>query len=162
MKCGRAGCGRASKLKPALPGRRDLATKIVGREIVELLYLFAEPCLHQSSISTLSSLQSRHVQARPQQAGRLCVPGHQGWLSQLRQAPRTPSRLTQPLTQNAPVMHQRRNLSIHEYRSAKLLESYGIGVPKGDVAHNAAEAEQVAKGIRMRTPSTNPKHTSPC
>ncbi|KAG9677990.1 succinyl-CoA ligase-like protein subunit beta, partial [Aureobasidium melanogenum] len=48
---------------------------------------------------------------------------------------------------NAPVMQQRRNLSIHEYRSAKLLESYGIGVPKGDVAHNAAEAEQVAKGI---------------
>lgn len=51
-------------------------------------------------------------------------------------------------------MQQRRNLSIHEYRSAKLLESYGIGVPKGDVAHNAAEAEQVAKGIRMRLPKS--------
>jgi len=48
---------------------------------------------------------------------------------------------------NAPALQQRRNLSIHEYRSAKLLESYGIGVPKGDVAHSAAEAEQVAKGI---------------
>ena len=59
-------------------------------------------------------------------------------------------------------MQQRRNLSIHEYRSAKLLESYGIGVPKGDVAHTAAEAEQVAKGIRMRAPTTNPKHKSPC
>ncbi|KAK5125624.1 Succinate--CoA ligase [ADP-forming] subunit beta, mitochondrial [Meristemomyces frigidus] len=42
---------------------------------------------------------------------------------------------------------QRRNLSIHEYRSAQLLDSYGIGVPKGSVAYNAKEAEEVAKGI---------------
>jgi len=25
---------------------------------------------------------------------------------------------------------------------------YGIGVPKGSVAHNAKEAEEIAKGIR--------------
>ncbi|KAF1821237.1 succinate--CoA ligase subunit beta [Dissoconium aciculare CBS 342.82] len=42
---------------------------------------------------------------------------------------------------------QRRNLAVHEYRSAQLLESYGIGVPKGNVAHNAKEAEQVANSI---------------
>jgi succinyl-CoA synthetase beta subunit len=70
-------------------------------------------------------------------------------------------RLTQPPIQNAPVLQQRRNLSIHEYRSAKLLESYGIGVPKGDVAHSAAEAEQVAKGIRTLNQYHN-IHTSPC
>ncbi|KAH7400597.1 hypothetical protein DE146DRAFT_755060 [Phaeosphaeria sp. MPI-PUGE-AT-0046c] len=45
------------------------------------------------------------------------------------------------------AIQQRRCLSIHEYRSAALLESYGIGVPKGGVATNAAEAEQVAKSI---------------
>ncbi|EME88533.1 uncharacterized protein MYCFIDRAFT_209837 [Pseudocercospora fijiensis CIRAD86] len=44
--------------------------------------------------------------------------------------------------------HQQvRNLSIHEYRSAQLLDSYGIGVPKGNVAHSAKEAEEVAKTI---------------
>ncbi|KAF2151390.1 succinate-CoA ligase [Myriangium duriaei CBS 260.36] len=42
---------------------------------------------------------------------------------------------------------QQRYLSVHEYRSAQLLESYGIGVPKGGVATSAAEAEQVAKKI---------------
>ncbi|KAF2226575.1 succinate--CoA ligase subunit beta [Elsinoe ampelina] len=42
---------------------------------------------------------------------------------------------------------QQRFLSVHEYRSAQLLESYGIGVPKGGVAYSGAEAEQVAKTI---------------
>ncbi|TKX25584.1 succinate--CoA ligase subunit beta [Elsinoe australis] len=42
---------------------------------------------------------------------------------------------------------QQRFLSVHEYRSAQLLESYGIGVPKGGVAHSASEAESVAKSI---------------
>jgi succinyl-CoA synthetase beta subunit len=45
------------------------------------------------------------------------------------------------------VVQQSRALSIHEYRSANLLKSYGIGVPKGDVATTAAEAEKVAKSI---------------
>ena len=72
-------------------------------------------------------------------------------------APGPPLRLTRRPIQNAPALQQRRNLSIHEYRSAKLLESYGIGVPKGDVAHSAAEAEQVAKGIRMLIPNTTNK-----
>lgn len=45
------------------------------------------------------------------------------------------------------AVQQSRALSIHEYRSAKLLESYGIGVPKGDVATTASEAEKVAKSI---------------
>ncbi|KAK4964037.1 succinate--CoA ligase beta chain [Elasticomyces elasticus] len=48
---------------------------------------------------------------------------------------------------NRAAFQQRRNLSIHEYRSAQLLKSYGIGVPKGQVAHSAAEAESVAKSI---------------
>lgn len=50
-----------------------------------------------------------------------------------------------PLRQAA--FQQRRNLSIHEYRSAQLLDSFGIAVPKGNVAHSAKEAEDVARGI---------------
>ncbi|EGP89333.1 unnamed protein product [Zymoseptoria tritici ST99CH_1A5] len=47
-----------------------------------------------------------------------------------------------------PIRRQQvRNLSIHEYRSAQLLESYGIGVPKGYVAHNAKEAHEIASKI---------------
>ncbi|KAK1052159.1 succinate--CoA ligase beta chain [Friedmanniomyces endolithicus] len=46
------------------------------------------------------------------------------------------------------LAQQQRNLSIHEYRSAQVLDSYGIGVPKGDVAHNAREAEEIAKKIK--------------
>ncbi|KAL8739646.1 MAG: hypothetical protein Q9190_007569 [Brigantiaea leucoxantha] len=42
---------------------------------------------------------------------------------------------------------QKRFLSIHEYLSASLLKSYGIGVPKGEVARSAAEAEAIAKQI---------------
>ena len=34
-----------------------------------------------------------------------------------------------------------------EYRSAELLNSYGIPTPKGSVAHNKKEAEQVASTI---------------
>ncbi|KAF2191107.1 succinyl-CoA ligase-like protein subunit beta [Zopfia rhizophila CBS 207.26] len=44
-------------------------------------------------------------------------------------------------------IQQSRALSIHEYRSANLLKEYGIGVPNGNVATNAAEAEKVAKEI---------------
>ncbi|WPG99919.1 Succinate--CoA ligase [Acrodontium crateriforme] len=50
-----------------------------------------------------------------------------------------------PIRQAA--LQQRRNLSIHEYRSAQLLDSYGIGVPKGDVAYNAKEAQEIASKI---------------
>ncbi|KAL1975719.1 hypothetical protein VTN31DRAFT_4111 [Thermomyces dupontii] len=42
---------------------------------------------------------------------------------------------------------QKRNLSIHEYLSANLLKSYGVGVPKGEVARTPEEAEAVAKRI---------------
>ncbi|OBT84523.1 succinyl-CoA ligase subunit beta, mitochondrial [Pseudogymnoascus sp. 03VT05] len=42
---------------------------------------------------------------------------------------------------------QTRTLSIHEYLSADLLRQYGIGVPQGSVAKNAAEAEAIAKKI---------------
>ncbi|KAF9740043.1 Succinate--CoA ligase [ADP-forming] subunit beta, mitochondrial [Paraphaeosphaeria minitans] len=59
--------------------------------------------------------------------------------SALRAAAKTSSRPS--------VAQQSRFLSIHEYRSASLLESYGIGVPKGGVATSAAEAEKVAKEI---------------
>ncbi|KAI0874944.1 beta subunit of gdp-forming succinate-CoA ligase [Hypoxylon argillaceum] len=45
------------------------------------------------------------------------------------------------------LAQQQRNLSIHEYRSADLLRQYGIGVPKGSNASNAAEAEKIAKEI---------------
>jgi succinyl-CoA synthetase beta subunit len=59
------------------------------------------------------------------------------------------------------MMQQVRNLSIHEYRSAKLLESYGIGVPNGDVAFSADEAEKVAKSICMLHHTNTPVHTQP-
>ncbi|KAJ9609597.1 succinate--CoA ligase beta chain [Cladophialophora chaetospira] len=42
---------------------------------------------------------------------------------------------------------QRRSLSIHEYLSANLLKSYGIGVPDGEVAKTPEEAEAIAKKI---------------
>ncbi|KAL9108092.1 MAG: hypothetical protein Q9227_007067 [Pyrenula ochraceoflavens] len=42
---------------------------------------------------------------------------------------------------------QKRNLSIHEYLSARLLKSYGVGVPDGEVAKTAEEAEAIAKKI---------------
>ncbi|KAF2872018.1 succinyl-CoA ligase-like protein subunit beta [Massariosphaeria phaeospora] len=45
------------------------------------------------------------------------------------------------------VIQQSRGLAIHEYRSAGLLKSYGIGVPDGGVATTAQEAEKVAKDI---------------
>ncbi|KAK8039129.1 hypothetical protein PG993_007540 [Apiospora rasikravindrae] len=45
------------------------------------------------------------------------------------------------------AQQQRRNLSIHEWRSADLLRQYGIGVPKGSNAETAAEAEKIAKDI---------------
>ncbi|KAI9764725.1 MAG: Succinate--CoA ligase [ADP-forming] subunit beta, mitochondrial [Geoglossum simile] len=42
---------------------------------------------------------------------------------------------------------QKRGLSIHEYLSAALLRTYGIGAPKGEVARTAQEAEAIAKQI---------------
>ncbi|CEL02419.1 Putative Glutathione synthetase ATP-binding protein [Aspergillus calidoustus] len=45
------------------------------------------------------------------------------------------------------IAQQQRNLSIHEYLSANLLKSYGVGVPKGEVARSAEEAEAVAKSL---------------
>ncbi|KAL8766650.1 MAG: hypothetical protein Q9209_006633 [Squamulea sp. 1 TL-2023] len=46
-----------------------------------------------------------------------------------------------------PCVQQKRFLSIHEYLSVNLLKTYGIGVPKGEVARSAAEAETIAKQI---------------
>ncbi|KIV84834.1 hypothetical protein PV11_00589 [Exophiala sideris] len=43
---------------------------------------------------------------------------------------------------------QQRNLSIHEYLSARLLKQYGIGVPDGEVATTPQEAEAIAKNIK--------------
>ncbi|KAG2023815.1 succinate-CoA ligase [Coprinopsis cinerea AmutBmut pab1-1] len=42
---------------------------------------------------------------------------------------------------------QRRHLSIHEYQSMKLLNSYGIPTPKSVAAHTPEEAYQVAKNF---------------
>merc|ERR1712169_43178 len=52
----------------------------------------------------------------------------------------SPSRL-------AGVAQQKRALSIHEYLSADLLRQYGIGVPDGEVAKTAQEAETIARKI---------------
>jgi acyl-CoA synthetase (NDP forming) len=51
---------------------------------------------------------------------------------------------------------QRRNLSIHEYLSANLLKSYGIGVPAGEVAKTPEEAEAIAKRIGIPGPMPAP------
>ncbi|KAL2866830.1 succinate--CoA ligase (GDP-forming) subunit beta [Aspergillus lucknowensis] len=53
---------------------------------------------------------------------------------------------TQPPVRSR-LAQQQRNLSIHEYLSANLLKSYGVGVPKGEVARSAEEAEAVAKSL---------------
>ncbi|KAJ5632255.1 Succinate--CoA ligase subunit beta [Penicillium lividum] len=45
------------------------------------------------------------------------------------------------------AQQQQRNLSIHEYLSARILKQYGVGVPKGEVAHTPEEAEAVARSI---------------
>ncbi|RLV83786.1 Succinyl-CoA ligase ADP-forming subunit beta mitochondrial [Meyerozyma sp. JA9] len=42
---------------------------------------------------------------------------------------------------------QKRFLSLHEYRSAALLKSYGVGVPSGDAALTPQQAYDVAKSI---------------
>jgi succinyl-CoA synthetase beta subunit len=41
----------------------------------------------------------------------------------------------------------KRFLSLHEYRSAQLLKSYGVGVPKGGVATTPEDAYKVAKEL---------------
>ena len=38
-------------------------------------------------------------------------------------------------------------MKIHEYQAKKILAGYGVPVPKGEVAHNLAEAEAAAKGL---------------
>ncbi|KAF1812789.1 succinyl-CoA ligase-like protein subunit beta [Eremomyces bilateralis CBS 781.70] len=55
------------------------------------------------------------------------------------------STVISPLRQT--VVQQRRNLAIHEYLSADILKSYDIGVPRGEVARSAKEAEEIAKKI---------------
>ncbi|WVQ86029.1 hypothetical protein IAT38_008197 [Cryptococcus sp. DSM 104549] len=45
------------------------------------------------------------------------------------------------------VSQQKRNLSIHEYQSVQLLNSYGIPTPKAVPAFSASEAESVAKNF---------------
>ncbi|KAI9820220.1 MAG: Succinate--CoA ligase [ADP-forming] subunit beta, mitochondrial [Pycnora praestabilis] len=44
-------------------------------------------------------------------------------------------------------IQQKRGLAIHEYLSASLLKSYGVGVPVGEVARTPSEAEAVANKI---------------
>ncbi|ODV80099.1 succinate--CoA ligase beta chain [Suhomyces tanzawaensis NRRL Y-17324] len=45
------------------------------------------------------------------------------------------------------VTQQKRFLSLHEYRSAALLKSYGVGVPNGDAATTAQGAYDIAKSL---------------
>ncbi|KAH3664246.1 hypothetical protein OGAPHI_004598 [Ogataea philodendri] len=45
------------------------------------------------------------------------------------------------------VQSQRRFLSIHEYRSAALLRSYDVGVPRGDAATTPEGAYEIAKSL---------------
>jgi succinyl-CoA synthetase beta subunit len=43
----------------------------------------------------------------------------------------------------------KRFLSLHEYRSASILKSYGIGVPRGDAATTPEGAEDIAKKLNL-------------
>ncbi|KAH3899363.1 probable Succinyl-CoA ligase [ADP-forming] subunit beta, mitochondrial [Saccharomycodes ludwigii] len=47
-----------------------------------------------------------------------------------------------------------RNLSIHEYRSAQLLNEYKVGTPKGYPAHNAREASEAVSRLFKEHPQT--------
>ena len=38
-------------------------------------------------------------------------------------------------------------MNIHEYQAKQLLRRYGVPVPRGDVAHNPAEAETIAEEL---------------
>ena len=41
-------------------------------------------------------------------------------------------------------------MNIHEYQAKQLFNSYGINILKGDVAFNADDAVEIAKGINSR------------
>ncbi|KAJ5300592.1 sugar kinase [Penicillium atrosanguineum] len=78
--------------------------------------------------------------------------GHRSWLIWFLLARGRPiaaafKAATGPSVQSRLAMQQKRNLSIHEYLSARLLKTYGIGVPNGEVARSGEEAEAVAKSI---------------
>lgn len=51
------------------------------------------------------------------------------------------------LTIKALAVSTKRFLSLHEYRSAALLESYGVGVPRGSAATTAEGAYEAAKAL---------------
>ena len=40
-----------------------------------------------------------------------------------------------------------RGLKLHEYQAGALLNSYGVQIPTGDVAHTADEAQKIASGM---------------
>src|SRR6185295_6793727 len=42
---------------------------------------------------------------------------------------------------------RRKPMNIHEYQAKQLLRRYGVPVPRGDVAHNPAEAETIAEEL---------------
>lgn len=46
-----------------------------------------------------------------------------------------------------PTLIQKRNLNLHEFRSAQLLKDYGVPVPPGKVAFDPQEAEAAAKEL---------------
>ncbi|KAK4688264.1 succinyl-CoA synthetase beta subunit, partial [Tremellales sp. Uapishka_1] len=54
-------------------------------------------------------------------------------------------RSARAVAQSSKVVSQKRNLSIHEYQSVELLNSYGIPTPKALPAFSASEAASVAK-----------------
>lgn len=59
--------------------------------------------------------------------------------------------LTSSFRQAAKQSLQKRSLSIHEYRSAKLLRDYGVGVPYGDAATTPEEAFKLAQEISKKS-----------
>ncbi|ANB12428.1 succinate--CoA ligase (GDP-forming) subunit beta [Sugiyamaella lignohabitans] len=48
-----------------------------------------------------------------------------------------------------PVAVPKRNLSLHEYRSAQILKDYGIAVPRGAASTTAEGAEKIAKDLGL-------------
>uniref|UniRef100_A0A060TDF4 Succinate--CoA ligase [ADP-forming] subunit beta, mitochondrial n=1 Tax=Blastobotrys adeninivorans TaxID=409370 RepID=A0A060TDF4_BLAAD len=47
------------------------------------------------------------------------------------------------------VKSQKRFLSLHEYRSAQILQSYGVGIPRGEAATTPEGAEEAARKLNM-------------
>ncbi len=50
------------------------------------------------------------------------------------------------------LKHEVTNMNIHEYQAKKILNQYGINIPKGGIAYTPAEAKRVAQKVSPKGP----------